>query len=109
MLEGAFRGANGLRRPHARRILLVALGTLLLGASPDGCNGWDNVGLVSSHLHPNSPDAQDSRFDDPVVVTRDSPWFVGAFFSDPGISGDPGSAAYSAHGRWSRCTTPERK
>jgi hypothetical protein len=91
------------RRPqvHAGRVgaLLLLAGTLA-GASPSGCNGWDNVGVLNAHLDASSPDAQDASFENPVLVTRDNPWFVGAFFSEPGVSSEVGPHAYSAHGHW---------
>jgi hypothetical protein len=72
--------------------------------APDGCNDLSNVGIDPAHLDPSSPDALDATLDNPMIVRRDNPRFVGQFdVKQAGVTGKA-SNSYSADGTWKNLT-----
>lgn len=80
------------------RLALVSCSVALLAGAPDGCNELTNVGIVNTeHIHPSSPDAPDSTYYQPFIVTRDNPSFGGAFVLNKSGAGSDSSGI---HGKW---------
>ena len=80
-----------------RAVIVIVLAAWLMGV--DGCNGIGNVGVFSGVLEATSPDARDSTFENPVVVTQDNPDWMGQLILPAGVS-SVSQQSYSADGVW---------
>ncbi len=98
------------RSLRGRRVLtfvpigVLSLATLGIAASvglPDGCNTISNVGILSDHLDPASPDSVDATWGAPALVMRDNPWLGGSFDAMAGVQGVLAQYdTYRANGTW---------